>query len=130
MMKPYKQTITFICLTGLLFWTILPGLNALFNTSPNKIWLEICTPYGLERLALNTSPEAKDPEEDTAPQPQIKNHCPLCSIRLAMLLPEQPLWTKPSIAKTSPVIWPTQKSKISDPVKTGPVTLRAPPVFS
>ncbi len=87
--KPYISLIAcWLCLFSILSWSILPALGGHVRQAGGSFLLEICTAQGIEFISLG---DDFDPESDPkAPNERqlASNHCPLCSLRFAAILPE------------------------------------------
>jgi hypothetical protein len=75
-----------LCIVSLLLWSALASFAP--ATSAKIFLLEICTAQGLQHIA---APDIYNPASKEKPAHQQNDgHCPLCLLRLAAILPNNP----------------------------------------
>ena len=95
------------CIASILLWSILPALGVYARQDGPSFWLEICTAQGVERVALNQGDDRQNlPDRNE----HGGNHCPLCLLRFAALLPENSALHAVPFLTTYAVSWPEAES--------------------
>ena len=109
----HRMRITrWFCVASLLFWSILPALGIHARQVGLSLWLEICTAQGVERIALN---QGNDRQNLPDKNEHGGNHCPLCLLRFAVVLPENLVLHAVPFLTTYVVSWPeAESSRIFD----------------
>jgi len=127
-----RKVLHVVLLAGLYVWSVAPVLSFIQQTAGGASVLEICTPDGFAKVALNDV-ALNDIPGDGNSQPEIK--CPFCSVAAyggaALDAPDMAAWQAleyPPQISLRLAAHGHAPAKNYEPGRSAPV--RAPPVFS
>lgn len=116
----------FVAMLAVLFLALGPALAPLLATGTNARTIEICTAFGMVKMAL--AGDYTEAEQDSPPHGRDKSsHCVFCQSREMALLPQGASLAAVYTASIN-IIWIAQK-RPEAPRLVRPYQSRAPPVL-